>query len=237
MRTVIFIRSFRKDFEYLSFCLRSIQKYARGFDEIVVVVPEGHEKELQHLTAERVTTTHDGHPGYLAQQDTKVHADTYAPHADFLVHIDSDCVFTQPVTPETFMREGKPLWLVTPWTHMSADDKRSWYHVMCKCVQDCPPYEMMRRHGICLPRWSYKAFRDFIQKTHGITATEYIMSQPAHEFSEFNCLGFYLWLHHRDKFSWWNTAEEGVPPTVLDQYWSHEPMSDETRRKLTNALA
>lgn len=236
MNTSIFIRSYAPDFQWLSFCLRSIHKFASGFKEVVIAVPEGHEQGLKHLTVERVMTVHDGQPGYLCQQSDKMHADLHA-RSDFCLHVDSDCTFHTQCTPETFMREGKPIWMWTPWADLSGDEKKSWFAVMCKAIQECPSGEMMRRHPQLIPVWAYGAFREFMQKLHGITLTEYIMSQPKHEYSEFNVLGFYLYLHHRDKFFWWNTSEMGVPPTVLDQAWSHEPMTDETRRKLTAALA
>lgn len=236
MNAAIAIRTFNKDIEWLSFCLRSIHKFASGFQEVIVMIPEGQEHLLRHLTVERVVTVFDGQPPYLCQQNDKMHADLHT-RSDALLFVDSDCVFHTPCTPGTFMRDGMPIWMVTPWSDLSGDEKKTWFHVMCKCVQECPPFEAMRRHPQFVPSWALKAFREFIQKTHGIDLTKYVMNQPGHEWSEFNCLGFYLWLHHRDKFSWWNTSEEGVPPTVLDQYWSHEPMSDETRRKLTTTLA
>ena len=40
MTTDIFIKSYRGDFEWLPGCLHSIQKYATGFRDVVIVVPD-----------------------------------------------------------------------------------------------------------------------------------------------------------------------------------------------------
>ncbi len=236
MKVPILIRSYAPDFEWLSYCLKSIHKFASGFQEIVIITPEADAPLLGHLTAERVIPVHDGVPKYLCQQSDKLHADIHCPNADFICHIDSDCILTQPVTPQTFMRDGKPLWLMTPWKDCF-ESKKTWAHIMLKCVQEYPEHEFMRRHGQLLPRWAYGAFRDFIQNAHGMTMTEYVMSQPGHEYSEFNTMGFYLWLYHRDKISWWDTSVEGVPPAVMDQHWSWGGMTQELRNKLAVSLA
>lgn len=232
MSTAIFIRSYAKDFEWLSFCLRSIHKFATGFCEVIVAVPTQDLPKLMHLTAETLIGVHDdGSRGYLNQQESKMHADMHT-QADYICHLDSDCCLTQPVTPKTFMRDGKPLWLMTPWKDCM-ESKKTWAHVMMKCLQECPEHEFMRRHGITIPRWAYGAFREHVQKLHGITLSQYIMNQPGNEYSEFNCIGFYLWLHHRDKISWHDTSVLGVPPSVMDQAWSWGGMTPEIKNQLT----
>lgn len=232
----IFIRSYEKDFEWLSFALRSIYKFASGFNDVVIAVPAGQESKLRHLTVERIILCHDGQPGYLCQQNDKLNADIHT-NADFVWSMDSDCVLTRPVRPEMFFRDGKPIWMMTPWSALSGDEFRSWAHIMVKCVQDFPTHEFMRRHGQMIPGWAYREFRAFIERTHKCTMTEYVMSQQGHEFSEFNCLGFYLYKHHRDKFYWWDTEVDGVPEAVMDQHWSWSGMTPELRNKLSVALA
>lgn len=240
MNAVIFIRSYNKDFEWLSFALRSIHKFASGFKEIVIAVPIGHEHGLRHLTAERLITVHDdGSNGYCNQQESKLNADLHmAPDVTHILHIDSDTILIRPVTPDTFMREGKPIWMITPWEAMKGgDEKKAWFHVMCKCLQECPPYEFMRKVTPMVPRWAYAAFREHIQKLHGISMTQYVMSQPNREFTEWNCLGFFLWLYHRDSFFWWDTTVLGVPEKWEDQRWSWGGLTQEIKNEFNIALA
>lgn len=236
MSTAIFIRSYAPDFQWLSYSLRSIQKFATGFCDILIAVPQQDVPKLSHLTVEKVVGVHDGQPGYLCQQNDKLHADMHT-RADLVVNLDSDTLFTRPVTPATFMRNGKPLWLITPWHTFLGDEKKAWFHVLAKALQECPPFEFMRKNTITIPRWAYGAFREHMQKLHGITLTEYIMSQPAREFSEFNTIGFYLWLYHRDKIHWHDTSIDGVPESVEHQRWSWSGLTPEIRAEIERELA
>ena len=104
---------------------------------------------------------------------------------------------------------------------------------------ECPEHEFMRRHGAMVPRWALKAFRDHIQELHGISMDAYVMNVPRHEFSEFNCLGFYLWLYHRDKIAWHDTSAMGVPPIQMEQAWSWDEkgITQEYRNRMEMLLA
>src|SRR4026208_618749 len=222
MRTAIFIRTYLRDMPYLEYCLRSIQKYAHGFHRTVVAVPEPEINHYMHLTVEKLIAVHDGKPGYLCQQADKLNADIHCKEEDFIWYIDSDCVLTREVRPEEFLVNNKVRWLLTPWKDCP-DSKKAWFHVMAKCVQECPQHEFMRRHGLMIPRWALVGFREFIQQTHGIDMPTYVMNQPGHEFSEFNAIGFWLWTYHRDKIHWHDTSIDGVPPCPIEQSWSWSP--------------
>jgi hypothetical protein len=237
MKTAIFIRSYERDYPWLEYCLRSIQKFATGFWEIVICVPEGQDGPLKHLTAEQVVTTHDGQPGYLCQQLNKLQADLHTPGADYVLHFDSDMMFTAPVTPEFFFKDGKPVWVVTPWSVLTGDEKKAWMHVLVKALQEFPPYEFMRKCATMVPRWLYAEFRAHMEKLHGVTIEQYVMNQPAHEFSEYNCLGFYAWLYHRDKFHWHDTTIDGVPKWPFRQRWSWSGLTQQERNEMEIALA
>ena len=233
MSTAIFIKSYSKDFPWLSYALRSIAKFATGFSEVVIVIPDT--DDLPHLTAERVVKVPEKGLPYMNQQSVKMHADMYT-EADNISFVDSDCVFTEPVTPENFRTDGKPDWLYTPWDSVGEDAKRAWGQVMTKCLGQAPPAEFMRRHPQLIPRWALQEFRGFIAKQHGMDLEHYILSQPTGAFSEFNCIGFFLWLHHREKFNWINT-EDFIPPTVLTQRWSHGGLTPEIEAEMEATLA
>lgn len=216
MSTAIVIRSHAPDFPWLNYCLRSIQKFATGFSEVIIMVPESQAHLLAHLTAETVVPVFDGQPGYLCQQRDKLNADMHT-KADAILHFDSDMIFTKPVTPAFFFRDGKPIWVVTPFKDK---EMRAWLHVMVKCLHQMPPYEFMRKCAVVAPRWIYAEFRQFFKSYHGMTMDDYVMNQPGHEFSEYNCLGFFAWLNFRDKFYWHDTEIEGCD-WPFRQFWSH----------------
>jgi len=233
MTAAILVRSYSKDFPWLTYALRSIQKFCTEFSEVVIVIPDT--DDLPNLTAERVVKVKDIMPGYMMQQSDKLYADLYS-DADFFLYVDSDCILTEPVTPETFMTDGKVNWLHTPFEKAGEDARRAWYDVMKKCLGEDPPSEMMRRHPQLIPRWALQEFRGFIAQKHGVSLEHYIASQPLGEFSEFNCIGFFLWLHHHEKINWINT-EEFLPPTVLRQWWSHGGLTPEIQKQIEGILA
>lgn len=229
----IVIKSYPPDFEYLKYCLRSIYRFASGFRRVMLMLPPDHGLQL---TQESIYIK-PGPESYLYQQVCKLNADLHT-DAQFLLHLDSDCVLTQPVTPATFMENGKPRWLMTPWKDC-LESKKCWFHVMAKCVQEAPTHEFMRRHGIMIPHWAYGGFREFIQATHGLSMDAYVMNQPGHEFSEFNTIGFWLWLHHRDAIHWHDTSVEGIPPCPIEQAWSWSAagITQEYRNRMEMLLA
>lgn len=236
MKTAIFIRSHLPDFEFLSYCLRSIQKFATGFDRIVIAVPQGQEQHLRHLTVEKVVPVHDeAGRGYLNQQKDKLNADILT-KADMVFNLDSDCVLNRPINPQMFMAGDRPRWMMTPWKDVM-EAKKNWFHIMCKCVQECPEHEFMRRHGLMIPAWAYVEFRAFIQATHGVEMQAYVMNVHGNEFSEFNCLGFYLWKFHRDKIHWHDTSVDGIPEASITQAWSWGGLTQELRNQYEILLA
>jgi len=231
MTVDIVIKSHPADYQWLGYCLRSIQKFATGFNQVIVMLPRSAPLKL---TAETVVYL-DVDENYLSQQVAKLNADQHT-KADYCLHFDSDMIFTRPVTPDYFFKDGKPVWTITQWGDIPGRvEKKAWFHVMAKALQECPPCEFMRKCAIIAPRWLYPEFRKFIEETHGITMDAYVMNQPGHEFSEYNTLGFFAWLKHREKFHWHDTEIDGVPEWPFKQYWSHSGMKHEGHHGPTHA--
>ena len=201
MRTDIFIKTCSHDADYHRYCMESIDKFCSGFGGVTVI--EG------------------DHPqGYLEQQVVKLHADTYCPEADFILVTDSDTLFTEPVTPESFMRDGKPIWYQTPKSSIQGA-ARCWFPVMEKFFGEPPEYEFMRRQPFMFPAWILPKLREFCFERHSRKMSQYVMESG--KFSEWNMAGAFAWKYHRDAFSWINTDEETLPLRV-NQFWSHDPI-------------
>ncbi len=248
----IFIKSFPKDYEWLSYCLRSIGKFCSGFRQVVLVVPKDgtrpftdlrlHDKFLPLSAGDipiHLLSRQEYGDGYMEQQVVKLSADTWS-DADYILHLDSDTIFTLPVTPKTFMEGGKPRWIITDFTNATPDEKKAWMHVLAKWMGKPSQFEFMRTHPFMFPRWLYEKIRQFCFRTHGMTLDKYIMSQPGHEFSEFNCAGAYAYEFHRDKFSWFNTSEnppETWPKGTVSQKWSWGGLKPEIREEWEKILA
>lgn len=230
----IFIKSYRKDFPWLIYCLRSLAKFASGFKDIVLVVPEEDRKEIDGwgLTREKVFSTPEYGRGYLYQQQIKMNADRYT-DADVLVFVDSDCLMSKPFTPESLYTNGKITMLITPYTAMPADFP--WQKPTEKALGFPCPFETMRRHPFVYPSKVLKACREHIENLHQTDIEDYIMSQE--HFSEFNSVGSYCYEKAHDQFHWIDTTKEELPPLLLTQYWSHDPNFETLKKEMEAILA
>lgn len=232
----IFIKTYPKDYEWLSYCLRSTEKFTSGFrKQLIITSGQGNLGFATHPDGDVVIHKSEyGENGYLSQEVFKLKADEFT-EADFILYMDSDTQFIRPVTAETFFKDGKILWMITPYS----GTKAPWKPITEKFLKMPVEYETMRRHPIVVPRWLLKEVREFCQKTHGISIEEYVMSQPGHEFSEFNVLGAYAYHFHRDKFHWVDTSkipENEWPVLTVNQEWSHNPLDDAMKAKLETIL-
>lgn len=212
--TSILIKTHEADREYLKHTLRSIDKFCTGFKEVRVIEGE--------------------HPkGYLHQQWVKMSADIYV-DSDFILVTDSDTLFTEPVTPESFMRDGKPVWYMTPFDEGMLQNAgvRAWKDCIEKFFRQEAHFEMMRRQPFMFPREVLADLRNYCQRAHGKSLEDYILNAGA--FSEWNILGTFCWLFHRDKFSWIDTSKEELPRLLVAQLWSHDPI--EQNMEAINAI-
>lgn len=211
MTADIFIRSYAADFKWLEYSLLSCKKFAKGFDAIHIAVPEQDKHLLSHLTLESVHAISPScNDGYLDQQITKLYADDFC-KSEYIFHLDSDCIWKKPVTPECFFKNGKPIILaeegvVSPWPEIT-EKTLGW--------RDTKEY--MRRLPIVYPRWVYGEFRQWIENKHGMSIRQWIALQPYRSFSEFNTLGQWLYRFHNEKFEWLHPSDAEV---FAEQFWS-----------------
>lgn len=249
----ILIKSYPPDYERLAYCLRSIEKFASGFRQVILIVPHtgmdgGIWPPGMGNAFQRILTVEERGEGYLFQQTVKASAHEYT-DADYVLHLDSDTILTKPVTPETFFRDGKPLWLMTPYAHIQAGIEAekakdasfhcgalTWKLVTEKFMVQPVEYEFMRRMPMFVPRSVHVAAAGFCHIWHKQSLTDYILSQPNKEFSEFNALGALAYSRARDDFYWLDTTKEPLPEVVAIQKWSHEPFTDETKAEFEAIL-
>lgn len=205
--TDIFIKTCEHDVEYHRYCLASISKFCTGFRHVVEINDNGDTP---------------ANP-YLFQQLVKLNADKHT-DADFILVTDSDTLFSEPVTPESFMRDGKPIWYMTPFKELEGSDcHKAWFPVLAEFFGEEPEFEMMRRQPFMFPREVLKGLRNYCYAQHDITIEDYVYRKG--RFSEWNILGNFCWMYHREKFSWINTSVE-CPPAKVRQFWSHAPVSE-----------
>lgn len=237
----IFIKSYPADYPWLKYCLTSVAKFVAGVRRVELVTPKAGAREWwdgSYFVDLHVTEI-DEHceDGYLSQQIFKLYADTFS-DADLFLYIDSDTIFTRPVTPKTYFNflSQKISWMMTPW----AKTETPWKPIVEKFLGQPVEFEFMRRHPTIVPRWLLVELREFCLKQHGIPLDQYVMSQPHRAFSEFNVLGAFAYAFHRDKFHWVNTEEvpeKEWPPLTVLQKFSWGGLTDEVKAEFEKILS
>lgn len=231
MRVSILIVSWLQDRQWLEHCLRSIEKFARGFHETVVLVPEREVRQFSESVPlpegvrwgwyDRVQERDRWH---LHHQVMKCRADQFCPGADFILHTDSDCIFSEPVTPQDYFVDG-PVMLMEQYSRLQGCP---WQAVVEAVLQRPVAYEFMRRHPQVNPIGVYAALRKRLCQLHQQPFDDYVLSLKADHpwgFSEHNVIGAFAWYspEWRGAYHWIDLAREPRPPSKLIQFWSHSP--------------
>ena len=217
MTVDIFLRSYRKDFQFLKYALQSIHKYATGFRDIIVAVPIGEAQYLEGITTEKVIEVESWEDDYLCQQYHKLTAYKYS-NADRFLMWDSDLFAKEPITPDDYAVDGKPIIYKTKYE--LAGTAICWQPITEKALAKKVEWEFMRRHGLNFHRETLKSFGLYMELLHGKTLKEYIKEQPYRQFSEFNVIGAYCDKFESDKYTFIDTQSVEMPPEKLRQFWS-----------------
>jgi hypothetical protein len=173
---------------------------------------------------------------YLGQQVTKLYADRYS-DADYICHVDSDCVFQRPTTPADLTVKGLPYVLMAPYARL--DSHVPWRRLTEQFLGTPVAFEFMRRPPYTFPRWLYPQLRQWCQQQHATPLDRYVMGRPPRGFSEFNALSALAHSQHRDAFTWIDVTAQEPPPAPCRVYWSRmhpdAATDDEIRRLLGDA--
>ena len=230
MKVSILIVSWLQDRQWLEYCLRSIEKFASGFHETVVLVPDEELeqfKELVELPKSALWISYQRVPDkarwHLHHQVMKCRADQYCLGADFILHTDSDCIFSEPVTPEDYFAAGKPVMVMEPYVRLAGCP---WQPVVESVLKRAVTHEFMRRHPQVNPERVYPALRKRLCQLHQQPFDDYVLSlKPDHPwgFSDHNVIGAFAWREFHDAYHWIDLSRHPRPHSKLIQFWSHSP--------------
>lgn len=188
MNADILIVTFRRDFPYLAYCARSIVKFARGFQSVTLLVPHEDVIDATALCIDAgsskgavqwIIKGYDERPGkgMLWHMRQIMYADQWCTAA-MIAHIDGDCVFDSPITPENFLEGGKIILRYEPFTSICKrhDAMSRWQDCTQKILPFPVKHETMRGHPEVYHRSTYPLARDLIQHKLNIRIDEYILS-------------------------------------------------------------
>lgn len=230
----IFICTYAKDFRYLRWCLKSIEKFATGFDGLTIAVHAEDEKELRTF-APSFAEVHPyvpwpGKP-FLCHEAQIVRADGHCPKADMILFMDSDCIFTEPVRPEDYLIGGNPVLMHASFEWLTKDrpDVGVWQTVTERALGFPVLQELMRRHPAVHHRKVFRKTRECIIMTHGCPMDDYLKEQQdgfPYGFAEFPALGAVAWKFFHGDYHWWNQQTHGFPHSKLVQFWGHGALDE-----------
>ena len=250
MNCEIFICTFRRDFEYLKWCLRSIAKFATEFSGVTIVVPGQDYAELNRTidslytppTRSRLGLLHIRpmcggaewtDQGFLWHMWCIMQADQFVPaRSTHIAHLDPDCVFTEPVTPERFCLQGKPVLRYEPYTTKIAKEPniQHWYEAVNRALPFWAEYETMCGHPELYHMGLYKVARTLIEQQVGQPLDVYMKqcknSYPQ-TFAEFPTLGAvalqcFPKMYYRHQMGS-HPRMEDLENWPVFQAWSHNP--------------
>lgn len=216
--TTIFIKTYLDDLKWLQYCLASIAKYAPSF-EVVIVADENCRKTLQGwgLTREKVFYEKPQYQGYLYQQEVKLRAFEYV-DTEYILYVDSDCIFTQDANEQSFLDEGYPILLKTPYEDIP--EVMFWKDATEDAIGFEVNFEYMRRNGLCYRTETIKHLWD----DYSIRFMPKLKMAKDRRFSEFNLIGAYIEAYESGFYKIINTRDE-IPNHPIKQFWSYSGLN------------
>lgn len=233
MSTSIFVRSYRSDRFWLEYCLRSIAKFASGFEEVIVALPIGDEPHFENydFRGAKCVWVQDAecHP-YVAQQVCKVEADLYC-RGTAILYLDSDCFVTAEMRPEMFFSNDKPIQLIRHWESLVDANAQQWKEITESIIGYTPMFESMACHPMIYDRRTLHRLREHIEHTHKKSLREFVKGIQGSRMSEFNALGAIAHRFHPFLYDFRiaDPATDGYPRSVTQQ-WSYKEGGVESHR-------
>lgn len=232
MKISLLMVSYRKDAAFAEYAMRSCKKFATGFYEYIVVVP--HEDveifEQAAFGTEFIVKGFDERngKGMLHHMAVILEGDLWCPGADGILVLDSDCLFTAPITPAEYMNGSRPVICRERFEDFKRYSERySWKECVRNATGIDPEWETMVRFPMIHLPALLKFTRELITKHTGMDWKEYVLSGRnvfPQQFAEFPTLGAIAIQHFNELYHFvdWRVGEPcDMPPMTIKQLWSH----------------
>lgn len=250
----IFIVTYSKDFPWLEYSLRLMQKYCHGFSGITLLVPDVDRDKATALIGpiEQVTPiklrvfNESKGKGKLHQMIHSCSADLWCPDAEIIVHFDADCMFHTHTTPDEYVRDGKPVMLKRSYEGLYDKESKTW----SDCAQWKSPVEKalkfkveaytMCRHPSVHPVWIYPELRRWIAKKQGRSFDDFVFDGQnsfPQTFAEYPTIGAYAWGMHRHSYHWIDLDAVPPPKDMQKTYWSWGGITPAIKTEIESFLA
>lgn len=225
MNLTIFIKTHKGDLEWLKYCLTSL-KYFNTPHKLVLIADDNCDLAGQPIprlaTVLYVPTPENG---YILQQVYKLSAHKYT-SSPYILFLDSDTVFTQSCTLDDFFYKDTPIHFYEAFERVG--NANCWKAPTEEVLKTTITHEYMRRFPIVHHRnvlfnleYNYPNLINNLRK------------KKDRRFSEFNVLGAFAHLYHKELYHWYEiTDTTPPPPPVAKQFWSWGGITPEIRKEL-----
>lgn len=222
----LFVRSYPKDFEWLSHSVKSMTKNLVGISDRVLCIPHGSDVPNDiSVFFNRLIFVPEQYPGYIAQQVDKVQAYLYCKHENILFS-DSDCIYFQKFD-ATKMLEGNKIRLYCTAYNTMEGQVLAWKDITRLTTGINPEYEYMR----CFPIMHKAKVCEALDTLP--TYQNYLRTVVPNNLSEFNALGVIAKLYYPNDYIFLDT-DHSLPTQSAKQYWSWGGITPDISKELEN---
>lgn len=242
MKCSILCVTYKRDFRYLKYMIRSINKFATGFHEVVILFPDTDWAEFTaeigpeimgqtRITYKPIAGQEWPGKGFLWHEWQILNSDYNCPDADFVAHFDPDCIFTGPVSPGTFIKDDKPILRYELFESIGRRHPgvMKWKEAAESCLPFSVPWECMRGHPEVYHLGLYPRTRELMELKVGKDVEGWIKEQRnefPQTFAEYPTLGAVAMQTFTDKYIPFDQGKQRNPDraeTPVIQFWSHSP--------------
>lgn len=221
----LFVRSYNKDFEWLSYSIKSMHKNLYNISEKVLAIPIGTETPSDIITFfDKIVYIEETHEGYIQQQIDKVRAYQYCSN-DYILFSDSDCIYFKPFNAKCRLTEHHRI--ILPKTRYElVESAIIWKDITHATTNIMPEYEYMR----CFPIMHHATVLDYLDNDQHYIA--YLNLVSNRELSEFNALGIIAETYFSNLYKFIDTETVETPIPDAKQYWSWGGITEDIQKEL-----
>jgi len=211
----IIVKSLPRDYDWLPYLWRSVEKYVTGFRNVVLILEQSY--PLPPLPSRCVVARSCDYPVGSESDHGAVVERMRAWHysdAERLLYVDSDCVFNGPVDFQTeqAINVERPIVLWRKWEE--AGPGAVWRTPARETLGYDPSIETMVRYPFCYPRQVLRDFWNFVG------GEERLSGLPS--ITDWCALGAYAADHHPESVTLVHASVGLATPSCVRQFWSHD---------------
>jgi len=242
--------TFSRDYEWMKYSLDSFKKYATGFSGVTIVVPTW---DVEKFLPYEKYSTNDcpvliknflEYPskGFVHHLAMKCYADVFSPEADFIIHLDPDCLFHEPVKPSDYIDGNRAVIVAEPYDVVEKyfPGRFHWRSVTEDALKFNCEYETMCCHPAIYTKSTYGELRSYIESVHLTPFMDFVLKQKntfPQGFGEHNTLGSFAIKYLPEEYKIVDCGPErlarmddliknselkiGHPHQKLTQFWSY----------------